>query len=235
MGHAGGVSVPADPTTVVVLAYDGVAADEAGAIVEIMTTAGIPVVIASVESNPVTSYHGRVVPTQPAIELARCAALVVPGGMGVRTAALKPELTTAIATVGAGAKWVAATSTGSVLLVAAGLTPGARVTTHWLAAEMLNDANVEVVNEPFIHDGRVLTASGVASTATLAFRLVAILRGAEAERLARASYTPPEPSDTRYSRVPWWRRLRRRGTSTPYSLDPSGEAELIIIEWDDET
>ena len=229
------MSAPTNPTAVVVLAYDGVAADEAGTIVEIMTTAGIPVVIVSVESNPVTSYHGRVVPTLPATQLAQCAALVVPGGMGVQTASQKGELTTAIAAIGAGAKWVAATSTGSVLLVAAGLAPGARITTHWLAAEMLNDANVQVVNEPFIHDGRVLTASGVASTATLAFRLVNILRGAEAERLARATYTPPEPSDTRYGRLPWWRRLRSRGTSTPYSLDPSGEAELIIIEWDDES
>ncbi|NNF53472.1 MAG: hypothetical protein HKN03_03415 [Acidimicrobiales bacterium] len=228
------MSAPGDPTAVVVLAYDGVAADEAGAIVEIMTTAGIPVVIASVESNPVTSYHGRVVPTQPAIELARCAALVVPGGMGVRTASQKPELTKAIATVGAGAKWIGATSTGSILLVGAGLTPGARITTHWLAAEMLDNANVEVVNEPFIHDGRVLTASGVASTATLAFRLVAILRGPEAEKLARSSYTPRVSQDTRYGRLPWWRRLLGRGTSDNYTLDPTGEAELIILEWDDD-
>lgn len=39
------------------MAYDGVAADESGVLVEILGVAGIPVVIASVRAAPATSYH----------------------------------------------------------------------------------------------------------------------------------------------------------------------------------
>ncbi len=219
---------------VVILAYDGVAADEAGTIVGIMVAADIPVLIASIERRPVTSYHGRVVATRRAAQITKSSALIIPGGMGVRTAVRNPALTAAIATVGAGARYLGATSTGSVLLVAAGLADNARITTHWLATELLSDADVRVENVPFVHDGRVLTASGVASTATLAFRLVGVLLGPQAEAAARLTYQPPSPPvDRRKGRGSWWKKLFSRPGPAAHAIDPTGAADLIILDWGD--
>ncbi len=219
---------------VIVLAYDGVAADEAGAVVAILSSAGIAVEIATVQSRPPTSYHGRVVPTRTAGQVGTCAALVVPGGMGVRTAAADSSLIEAIATIGTGAEWLGATSTGSVLLVAAGLADGARVTTHWLAGSLITEQGVTLVNEPFVEHGRLLTASGVASTATLAFRLIGALRGHEAALVAERTHVPVAARPRRPRRPVRWRpRLRRRHRVVEtLPIDPTGEADLIILDLD---
>ena len=216
---------------VVLLAYDGVAADEAGALVEILTRSGIEVIIASVESHPITSYHGRVVPECSAADLGDCGALVIPGGMGVRAAAENPELLSAIRRLAMSAAWLGATSTGSILLTAAGLARRSRVTTHWLAGDMITERGVELVDRPFVEHGRLLTASGLASTATLSFRLVGALSGTGAEREARARYQPGSAPDTRSGRRrPWWRTLGRKQVVTVrHHVDPNGAADLVIL------
>ncbi len=216
---------------VVVLAYDGVAADEAGAIVEILGSAAIGVLIASVEAATVTSYHGTLVPTRTAEDIGRCAAFVVPGGMGVRTASENPMLTGAIAQLGEQATWLGATSTGSVLLAAAGLADHARVTTHWLAGDMITSRGLELVQEPFVEHGRLLTAAGSASAATLAFRLVGALRGTEAAERARSHYLPVRPAPRPRSR--WRRRWGARRVELHHSIDPAGTAELVILDWEE--
>ena len=81
----------------------------------------------------------------------------------------------------------------SVLLAAAGLADGANVTTHWLARDMIDDDGpAHLVDEGFVEYGRLLTASGLVSTASLAFRLVGALKGGEMERDVRARYQPAE-------------------------------------------
>lgn len=233
---------------VVVLAYDGTGADEAGAIVEILTSAHISVVIASVEATPVTTYHGELVPQQAAAEVGRIHALVVPGGMGVRTAARNPALLGAIRQLAEQATWLGATSTGSVLLAAAGLADNARVTTHWLAGDMMSSDSgraIEVVNQPFVEYGRLLTAGGLASTATLAFRLIGAIAGTEAEKRARHHYTPSSSIDDRYRRrARGWSRTRlreifsvdrwgrKRLVDENHPMDPTGRAEIVVIDLD---
>ncbi len=232
---------------VVVLAYDGTGADEAGAIVEILTSARIPVVIASVEASPVTTYHGVLVPHQAAADVGAIHALVIPGGMGVKTASQNRALLGAIRRLAEQATWLGATSTGSVLLAAAGLAGNARVTTHWLAGDMIGSApgaSIEVVNQPFVEYGRLLTAGGLASTATLAFRLIGAIAGTEAEERARRRYAPPpSATDGRYRRrARGWARVReligvdrwgrKRLVDENHPMDPTGEADIIVIDID---
>ncbi|MCP4227005.1 MAG: hypothetical protein GY773_26990 [Actinomycetia bacterium] len=220
---------------VVVLTYDGVAADETGAVVEILTSADLDVIIASVGSAPVTSFHGRVFPTRTIDDLRNCSALIIPGGMGVQTAAKNQQLAEAVRQLAESATWLGATSTGSVLLAAAGVVDGARATTHWLAGDLLTSHGLTLVNEPFVEYGRLLTASGLVSSATLAFRLIGALAGVEAERRAKARYQGRPPSDPRYRRrkpSPWLRIGRRRTTPISHPLDPSGQAEITILDLD---
>jgi putative intracellular protease/amidase len=230
-------SLPAGdlPEPVVVLAYDGVAADEGRLLVDLLDRAGIAVTIASVESSTVTSYHGQLVPSRTVHGLGPCRALIVPGGMGVRQAATDERLLGAIRELAGRVTWLAATSTGSVLLAAAGVVAGARATTHWLAGDLITRHGLRLVDRPFVEHGRLLTASGVASTETLGLRLVGALAGARAESELLASFRPRPPGDTRYQRpAPFWRTVgRRRVTRLEHPLDPTGRAEVVLLDLTD--
>lgn len=237
-----------DPGPVVILAYDGLAADEASVLVEILTTAELDVVIASVLAESVTSYHGDVVVARRAAEIDRCSALLVPGGLGVRSTAENPAVLRAIAELSTNARWLGATSTGSVLLAAAGIIDGARVTTHWLAGDLITDRGLELADEPLVEWGRLLTASGIVGTADLSFRLVGALLGHRAESRVRAVFVPPpSDADPRYQRSSrrWWRRVitllqgradgshRKRVVDEDRVLalmDPDGRAEVIVLD-----
>ena len=225
---------------VVILVYDGAAGDETGALVEILSAGGVDVILASVEASPVTSYHGRLVPKRAPAAFDEIAALIVPGGMGVQHASHDQALLDALQTMAARSTWLGATSTGSVLLAAAGLADGANVTTHWLARDLIDDEHhTRVVNDGFVEYGRLLTASGLASTANLAFRLVGALRGGEAEQEVRAQYQPRPARDTRYERDRrrWWSKLgsrttsRKQVTSVAHVADPDGDAEMVVIDF----
>ncbi len=221
---------------VVVLAYDGVAADEAGIVIEILSDAGCRVLVAAVDTAAarITSFHGTVRPSMTAEQIGPCAALVVPGGMGVKTAAANDRLTAVIHRLGTGSTWLGATSTGSVLLAAAGLADGARATTHWLAQDLLNERGIVAVDAPFVEHGRLLTASGLGSSPTLAFRLVAALRGVEAEARSRARYAPsPKPPSTTGRRRPrrWsMRRSRHRIVDEPVYLTMADDV-IVLDLW----
>jgi transcriptional regulator GlxA family with amidase domain len=241
LGHDASVSDPLLP--VVILAYDGVAADEAGVIAEILTGAGIEIVVAAVQTTAVTSFHGSVSSTRPVAGFGPCAALVIPGGMGVKTAARDSRLTDAIAELAERSTWLGATSTGSILLAAAGLATGARATTHWLARELMEDRGMVCVDEPFVEHGRLLTASGLGSSAMLGFRLVAALRGTDAEKQARARYRPsarPAPSSRSRRRHLFGRRpTLRRGAIGWHRIDETEAPsfaeladEVILLDLD---
>lgn len=230
----------AAPLPVVLLVYDGVAADETGALIEILGTAGIPVIVASVDAEPVTSVHGRVTPTRAPGDLGPTGALIVPGGLGVRRAAANTRLIQAIGLLDERSTWVCATSTGSVLLAVAGVVGSASVATHWLARDLVADHGITVSKDSFVEHGRVLTAAGSASTAQLAFRLVGALVGASAEVIARDSYRPRPVRDRRFARpAPWWRTLGRGSNiEMPHPdlpwLDFDVDAEVVILDLSDD-
>ena len=215
------------------------AADETGLVVEILTGAGLEVIVATVGLDPVTSFHGRVVADRTVAQLTHCGALIVPGGMGVRRAATDDPFIAAIAQLAAEATWLGATSTGSVLLAAAGVVDGARATTHWLAGDLATDQGLELVRESFVEHGRLVTAAGAASAPRLGFRLVGALAGARAEEDAKARFRDRPVADPRYRQpVTGWRRLvgRLLGagqiTDIPYPLDPTGQAEIVVLDLD---
>ncbi len=224
-------SRPDSELPVVILAYDGVAADEAGVITDILTEAGTPVVVAAVQVHDVTSFHGRVRPSRSAGEIGPCAALIVPGGMGVRTAANDERLLDAVRHLAGQSRWLGATSTGSVLLAAAGLANGARATTHWLAQDLIEMWGITSVDEPFVEHGRLLTASGLGSSATLAFRLVGALHGVSAEDQARNRYrAAPTPVAARSQRFWGWGKRRHRINSRPEPAFVERASEVILLD-----
>jgi transcriptional regulator GlxA family with amidase domain len=101
--------------------------------------------------------------------------LVVVGGPGVDQARRDPALVTWIAAAGAQARRVTSVCSGVLLLAAAGLATGRRVTTHWSREEQLTREHPELTvdcDPIFIRDGRVWTSAGVTAGMDLALALV---------------------------------------------------------------
>jgi transcriptional regulator GlxA family with amidase domain len=99
--------------------------------------------------------------------------LLVPGGVGARRR--DPELVDWIRENAPRANRVASVCTGAVLLAAAGLLDGRRVTTHWSYCRQLAEEYPAVTVDPdpiFVMDGNVATSAGVTAGIDLALALV---------------------------------------------------------------
>ncbi len=158
---------------------------------------------------------------------------IVPGGMGVRTAATDERLLDAVRQLASQSLWLGATSTGSVLLAAAGLANGARATTHWLAQDLIETWGITAVDEPFVEHGRLLTASGLGSSATLAFRLVGALHGMAAEEATRDHYRSSAATPAKRSQRYWgWGKRRHRVASRPEPAFVERASEVVLLDLD---
>lgn len=124
--------------------------------------------------------------------------LLVPGGEGTRRELENRPLLDWIAKAAAGCSWVTSVCTGSVLLAAAGLARGRRVTTHWAYVEpfrkLAEEATV-LAGPRFVRDGPLVTAAGVSAGIDMTLWLVGQLHGPEHARLVQRliQYDPAPP------------------------------------------
>jgi transcriptional regulator GlxA family with amidase domain len=133
--------------------------------------------------------------------------VVVPGGMGTRAEVENPRFIEYLRRVAEKAEVVTSVCTGSFLLERAGLLEGRRATTHWASLERLRGlGTVEVVEERWVDEGPVVTASGVSAGIDMALHLVGRLWGPETARRVQKGieYFPAPP----YADVPVPTRIR---------------------------
>jgi putative intracellular protease/amidase len=98
--------------------------------------------------------------------------VVVPGALGTRQLATDKVLCSWLREVAPRCRWIAASSTGSVVLAAAGLLNGHPAATHWLAGDLLAEFGSDIAEQRVNVDAeRVITATG-SSTAFEAAYLV---------------------------------------------------------------
>jgi putative intracellular protease/amidase len=79
---------------------------------------------------------------------------------------------------------------GALLLHALGLLEGKRATTYPTVTEILRDAGVRVVDEPFVREGNVATAAACLAGIDLASWVIETLLGAEARDAALSEVQP---------------------------------------------
>jgi transcriptional regulator GlxA family with amidase domain len=135
--------------------------------------------------------------------------VLVPGGMGTRAEIDNPRMVEYIRTAAAGAEVMTSVCTGSFLLERAGLLDGRRGTTHWASLDRLRErGTVEVVEQRWVDEGAVITASGVSAGIDMALHLVGRLWGPEtARRVQKGIEYFPEPP---YADVPIPEAILRR-------------------------
>jgi transcriptional regulator GlxA family with amidase domain len=123
--------------------------------------------------------------------------LLVPGGQGTRREAHNEGLVRWIAETAGTCDWVTSVCTGSLLIHAAGLAKGKRITTHWAFVASLREIAVEsqVLDDVrFVRDGSLVTAAGVSAGIDMALWLTGQIESPEfARQVQRGIQYEPAP------------------------------------------
>src|SRR6266545_2327434 len=139
--------------------------------------------------------------------------VVIGGGADTLLALEHAQLVEYVRRAGASAEWVAATSTGSLLLAAAGLLEGRLATTHWAYADRLEAYGARYQPTGWVTDGKFTTAAGVSGAIDMAIGLGAKLTNQATAQLAQLmiEYDPHPP----LGRLDWTTFDRDRAALTP--------------------
>ncbi|MER5743514.1 GlxA family transcriptional regulator [Streptomyces sp. NPDC002225] len=166
--------------SVLVVLYEGVQSLDVTGPVEVFAGAsrfpgaGYALSTATLDGAPVRTSSGLLlVPDTALTATGTPHTLLVPGGEGTRVP--DPALVDWLREHAPRAERLVSVCTGALLLAAAGLLDGHRVTTHWTVCDHLarHHPAVEVDPDPiFVRDGRLATSAGVTAGIDLALALV---------------------------------------------------------------
>lgn len=163
--------------------------------------------------------------------------VLVPGGLGVDRTAHDERLVSWLRRVEPGCQWVAASSTGTVVVAAAGLLGDHPAATHWLAGDKLAEYGSSASQERIVEVGHVLTCHGHISAMDVALLMILRLYNRSTAdqvraELAAAQERPAERAPTLGERArTWWAaRSAGRGPVHPRNveLDTSDWIELEL-------
>jgi len=135
----------------------------------------------------------------------------VPGGIGCARAATDPVLLDWLRAVAPRCAWLAASSTGTVVVAAAGLLGNHDAATHWLAGDFLADYGSQPSAERIVEIGNVITCEGRITAMHVALLVTLRVAGADAVALVRqrlATAPVPSPPASRWRR---WQNRNDRG------------------------
>ena len=128
----------------------------------------------------VTSMNGVTVRAQSSLEEAASAdAVIVGSGMQTRDVVASPELLSRIR-LDPGRQLIAAQCSGTLVLAKLGLVAGVPACTDLTTKPWVQEAGVEVLNQPFFARGNVATAGGCLAAPYLAAWIIARSEGLEA-------------------------------------------------------
>lgn len=233
----------------VLVVYDGVLDDECEAFRSILGLLGGSVVTVGAERRSYRGPGGTQHPDATFDEIEGADVVVVPGGIGCERATDDLALRDFLQRMEHRARYLAASSTGSVVLASAGLLHGGSAATHWLASDLLRRYGSDADERRLVVAGNVITCEGRISAVDAAFALVERIEGSATVEHIRATLlergqpllVPPRWYDRLAERVlgrPTLRRPRRARTpATPAPDAPPVTPFSVMIELvdDDET
>jgi transcriptional regulator GlxA family with amidase domain len=158
-----------------------------------------------------------IIPQKPFADVPQPEGLVVIGGGADTLPALEnADLIEYVRRAGESAVWVAATSTGALLLAAAGLLKGRLATTHWAYTDRLEAYGVHyqpAESTNWVTDGKFTTAAGVSGAIDMAIGLGATMTNQATAQFAqlRIEYDPHPP----LGRLDWTTFDQKRAALAP--------------------
>jgi transcriptional regulator GlxA family with amidase domain len=191
--------------------YPGVSANECEAFTLVFERMrGSEIVGVGERAGPVTGPGGSQRVDRRFADVASPDVVLVPGGLGCARAAEDAELRAWLCAVAPRCRWMAASSTGTVVVAAAGLLADREAATHWLAGDLLATYGSAASTERIVEVGNVITCEGEITAMHVALLVALRLSGqtevarirSELERVGRDD--PGAPTRR------WWARRSRR-------------------------
>lgn len=191
---------------VAIVAHPGVLADECEAFRSVLgLLGGAEVLTVGAAIGACAGPGGRQLIDVTFDEAMDVDVVVVPGGLGAERTSSSPELLEWLRAMESRARYILASSTGSVVLAAAGLLHGEPAATHWLATNLLRRYGSERAGARLAVAGNVMTAEGATSAVDAAFALVERLEGPEAVARIRSTLLTRGAPHLQPPR--WWERF----------------------------
>jgi transcriptional regulator GlxA family with amidase domain len=132
-----------------------------------------PILVAE-KAEAIACAHGmRVLPDATFAERSELDYLVVPGGFAAFDEMKNNTLLNFVRNQATQAKAVLSVCSGSFILLGAGLLQGKRAATNWKVIGKLREAGIEVVEQRYVHDGKVWTSAGVSAGIDATLALIA--------------------------------------------------------------
>lgn len=189
--------------------YDGVLDDECEAFRSVLSlVTGARFITVGAHDGAYVGPGGTQLVDRTFDQLAGVEVVVVPGGLGCERAADDPELRDFLHRMEKSARYVMASSTGTVLIASAGLLHGKPAATHWLASDLLRRYGSETDKRRLVITGNIITCEGRISALDAGFALVEQLEGSAAVMRIRAALL--EAGQPLLAEPPWWERLLER-------------------------
>jgi putative intracellular protease/amidase len=213
-----------------VVVVDGVLRDEYDAFRSVLERlASTQVETAGVRHGVFGGPGGPVVADIAFAEVDHVDVLVVPGSLGCRRAADDPEVRSALRRLSLTSDWVLASSTGSILLAAAGVVHDESVATHWLATDLLGSYGCTAASGRVVTNGKTVTCSGALSALDGALLLADRIDGEGTADKIRSELLAGGAHHLR--REPWWRRWGHRvdDTAPRITPDPPSSTPLSVM------
>lgn len=193
---------------VALASYPGVSANEREAFMRVFALlAGSEIVCVGERIGPVGGPGGGGTVDRVYDEVREPDVVLVPGGLGCARAAEDPALRRWLCDVAPQCRWLAASSTGTVIVAAAGLLDDRAAATHWLAGDLLHRYGSAVASERIVEVGRVITCEGEITAMHVALLLVLRIAGPDEVARIRAELDRLDRRDDDVAkRRSWWHR-----------------------------
>lgn len=211
----------------VLVVYDGVLDDECEAFRSVLGLLdGAAVLTVGAERRRYQGPGGSQHPDATFDDIDGADVVVVPGGIGCERATDDPALRDFLQRMEHRARYVAASSTGTVVLASAGLLHGGSAATHWLASDLLGRYGSDADDRRLVVAGNVITCEGRISAVEAAFALVERIDGSAA--VARIRATLLARGEALLVPPPWYDRLAERFLGRPTLRRPPRRSAAAV-------
>jgi len=165
---------------IAMVVYEGVLADECDAFRSVLSLLpGAEFSTVASDRVPVSGPGGTQDVDARFVDIDDIDVVIVPGGLGCERAADDPELREFLIKMERLARYVAASSTGTVVVASAGLLHGEPAATHWLAGDLLRRYGSDTADRRLVVSGNIITCEGRLSAVDAAFALTERLAGSD--------------------------------------------------------